>query len=195
MKTRYMKATSIRMSRLNQLLNSDSICIRAHMAISNIDMFIRNAMQHLTGKSSHTSLGFIWYHAMTKLNLITNQDWNMKCPWTNIHLYYWLHTKVLEAGMSTVAVCQVNDKTTLIGYQKLWILTSWSDWGQNKIKIVIYQYVHLVTSMNFINNNLWLVIRLASVALFAAPQIVRFIGPTLGSPGSCRPQVGPMLAP
>ena len=27
------------------------------------------------------------------------------------------------------------------------------------------------------------------------PQIARFIGPTWGPPGSCRPQVGPMLAP
>ena len=27
------------------------------------------------------------------------------------------------------------------------------------------------------------------------PQIARFIGPTWGPPGSCRPQMGPMLAP
>ena len=30
---------------------------------------------------------------------------------------------------------------------------------------------------------------------FAPTQIARFIGPTWGPPGSCRPQVGPMLAP
>ena len=27
------------------------------------------------------------------------------------------------------------------------------------------------------------------------PQIMRFMGPTWGPPGSCRPQMGPMLAP
>ena len=27
------------------------------------------------------------------------------------------------------------------------------------------------------------------------PQITRFVGPTWGPPGSCRPQMGPMLAP
>ena len=29
----------------------------------------------------------------------------------------------------------------------------------------------------------------------AAPQIAKFMGPTRGPPGSCRPQMGPMLAP
>ena len=28
-----------------------------------------------------------------------------------------------------------------------------------------------------------------------APQIIKFMGPTWGPPGSCRPQIGPMLAP
>ena len=28
-----------------------------------------------------------------------------------------------------------------------------------------------------------------------APQITKFMGPTWGSPGPCRPQMGPMLAP
>ena len=28
-----------------------------------------------------------------------------------------------------------------------------------------------------------------------SPQIAKFMGPTLGPPGSCRPQMGPMLAP
>ena len=35
-----------------------------------------------------------------------------------------------------------------------------------------------------INQNLW-----------TPAQIARFMGPTWGPPGSCRPQVGPMLAP
>ena len=30
---------------------------------------------------------------------------------------------------------------------------------------------------------------------FVRPQIARFMGPTWGPPGSCRPQLGPMLAP
>ena len=33
------------------------------------------------------------------------------------------------------------------------------------------------------------------VALTKAPRIARFIGPTWGPPGSCRPQMGPKLAP
>ena len=32
-------------------------------------------------------------------------------------------------------------------------------------------------------------------ARWLPPQIAKFIGPTWGPPGSCRPQVGPMLAP
>ena len=35
--------------------------------------------------------------------------------------------------------------------------------------------------------------RLASLKL--GPQIAKFMGPTWGPPGSCRPQMGPMLAP
>ena len=31
--------------------------------------------------------------------------------------------------------------------------------------------------------------------LMKTPQIARFMGPTWGPPGSCRPQMGPMLAP
>ena len=32
-------------------------------------------------------------------------------------------------------------------------------------------------------------------AQWYAPQITKFMGPTSGPPGSCRPQMGPMLAP
>ena len=33
------------------------------------------------------------------------------------------------------------------------------------------------------------------IGLFIVTQIAKFMGPTWGPPGSCRPQMGPMLAP
>ena len=44
-----------------------------------------------------------------------------------------------------------------------------------------------------IGNSAYLLCLLGSITIIT--QIARFMGPTWGPPGSCRPQVGPMLAP
>ena len=40
-----------------------------------------------------------------------------------------------------------------------------------------------------------MLLRFCSKVLMMVPQIAKFMGPTWGPPGSCRPQMGPMLAP
>ena len=40
----------------------------------------------------------------------------------------------------------------------------------------------------------WIIVSLSNLTDGSISQIARFIGPTWGPPGSCRPQVGPMLA-
>ena len=57
-----------------------------------------------------------------------------------------------------------------------------------------------LTASRYYLNQCWLLIIIylchSPVSNFAAStQIARFMGPTWGPPGSCRPQMGPMLAP
>ena len=48
---------------------------------------------------------------------------------------------------------------------------------------MFYSWSHLIHFHVFGKNQLW------------STQITKFMGPTWGPPGSCRPQMGPMLAP
>ena len=45
------------------------------------------------------------------------------------------------------------------------------------------------------NNNMDSISRMCVYALIICTQIIRFMGPTWGPPGSCWPQMRPMLAP
>ena len=54
-----------------------------------------------------------------------------------------------------------------------------------KIVVLTYWYAHLIPENNHV----------ISRCCFPVSQIARFMGPTWGPPGSCRPQMGHMLAP
>ena len=59
------------------------------------------------------------------------------------------------------------------------VCPDWAHWGHTDYppsRIVVPHYDNLPFTTN-------------------VPQIARFMGPTWGPPGSCRPQMGPMLAP
>ena len=65
--------------------------------------------------------------------------------------------------------------------------------GCNQLSITSLKLGHGRLIASNIKLWVWLVFR-AGTLIRTCPQIAKFMGPTWGPPGSCRPQVGPMLA-
>ena len=77
----------------------------------------------------------------------------------------------------------MNDELNWIEHQFYHFLT--------KLPIIIKAWNHLIGSETLISShNVG-----GTVCLLWLPQIAKFMGPTWDPPGSCRPQMGPMLAP
>ena len=80
----------------------------------------------------------------------------------------------------------------------------WWKWGYlswGTPAIWIFQHYAMITSIlceMYVTTSFWH-INCAIIAWYVrwdmVSQIARFMGPTWGPPGSCRPQMGPMLAP
>ena len=64
----------------------------------------------------------------------------------------------------------------------------WTPWCLNNVAATMHQ-CFLVASLVF-----WFKIHLSMWVQFRVPHIAKFMGPTWGPSGSCRPQMGPMLA-
>ena len=71
--------------------------------------------------------------------------------------------------------------------------------GAACINTISMQFVVLLSHMNWrapvtLCRSIWINLQWFYFAM-ATSQIAKFMGPTWGPPGSCRPQMGPMLAP
>ena len=93
----------------------------------------------------------------------------------------------MPLGIDTVMPYYVN-VTRLLNFQGK-CRTPYAIYGYWHKMCILYSRKHSILNRRFVNRQ-WIV----SQYLLNWSQIARFMGPTWRPPGSCRPQVGPMLA-
>ena len=128
----------------------------------------------------------------------------IKC---NIHHWIRIYTCVHSSSCIWVLLnntFNINIWNILLVWLPLWWKMVNSHWMRNLLSSdcflinLLKEYLTLYGSLHYWETH-YKLIRSKAFVVFQGPpvraQIAKFMGPTWDPPGSCRPQVGPMLAP
>ena len=133
-----------------------------------------------------TIINLIWFH-LNYLYYLWHNIWG--CVFSSPILF-----------MMIVRTC-VFDLTTLIKVE-VWIINHCLGLGHETLICTIFIYFYIIMLLFFFKITLIEPHSLPVGARYGAilwiltlTQIAKFMGPTWGPPGSCRPQMDPMLAP